>query len=143
LNDDKANAQGKIAFIGFNNDGQIIFDFYNTSSTPPSIIIGNTISTATLKKPINPSTTYIQLITVQPPAIPATATGRIGIEIYRNGSKYYEKYMTVSKTLYAGTYLLVNGGSETNPWTITKNGTPILSANTPVSTSVFENRPAI
>ena len=142
MKDDKPNAEGKTAFIGFNDDGQVVFDFYNTI-TAPSIIIGNTISAKTIRTAVNPSTTYIQLVKIPPPYTPPTATGRIGIEIYRNGVKYYEKYITLSKTVYPGTYLLVNGGSATNPWTITKNGISILSANTTVGGSVFENRLAI
>ena len=133
MDDDK-----QTAFIGFNKDGQVIFDFYKTTALP-TVVIGNNISAATLKKAIDPTTTYMQLIRVPP----TTTTGRIGIEVYRNDYKYYEKYINVPKSAYAGTYLLVNGGSATNAWTITKNGTPVLNANTPLGTTVFENRPAI
>jgi hypothetical protein len=83
----------------------------------------------------------MQLIKVAPPS--SFASGRVGIEVYRNGLKYYEKYIYIPRASYGGTFLLVNGGSSTNPWMITKDGTPVLNANTPISASVIENRPAI
>jgi hypothetical protein len=140
LNDDKPNAEGKLAFIGFNNDGKIIFDFYNTLAQP-TIIIGNNIQSNTLKTPINPTTTYMQLIKVAPPN--TYSSGKVGIEVYRNGLKYYEKYILIPRALYGGTYLLINGGSSTNPWTITRDGTPVLNANTPLSPNVIQNTPGI
>jgi len=83
----------------------------------------------------------MQLIKVAPPN--PYASGRVGIEVYRNGLKYYEKYIFIPKALYTGTYLLMNGGSATNPWMITREGTSVLNANTPLSTTVIENRPGI
>jgi len=83
----------------------------------------------------------MQLIQVPPPN--PYASGRVGIEVYRNGLKYYEKYIFIPRASYGGTFLLVNGGSATNPWMITREGTSVLNANTPISASVIENRPAI
>ena len=132
MDDNKPNTEGETAFIGFNRDGQVIFDFYQTAKAPV-IKLGNNIPAATLKTDVDPSKTYIELV---------STPNKVGIAAYRNREKSYEKYKILTSPDTTN-YRLINGGSETNFWVIKKDNVDILSANDPLSATVIENRFAI
>jgi len=86
----------------------------------------------TINTPIVPSTTYIQVV-VQNPS--GTTLGKVGIEVYRNGTKYYEKYKLVNITYKIDNVTMVN--DSTRGWAIKIISTSdvLISEITPTTTS--------
>ena len=130
----------KTPFLGFNTNGQFIYNDGTTST----VIVGNAITPATLQTPIDPSKTYIEL--VNSPPVGTTGSGKVGIAIYRNGLMYYEKYKLIPRVAYSATseFILITRITANDNWVIKKDNVDFLTANDQlVASYVIENRIAI
>jgi len=118
---------GKAPFISFNSKGQIIF---TSASSVETVVLGSAISDVPVSLP---TYTYITIVK-EPPVNFGGWNGRITFKVTRNGITYYKKKIIfkIPTSTYTQTYLLISGDSVDNPWILTKDGVPLLSANTPV-----------
>jgi hypothetical protein len=130
--------------IGFNNKGQVVYTEFNPvlggAVTSSTIVLGTNISAATLNTPVTRGTTYIQLIEQELPSEIGVIYYKVGIEVYRNGRKYYEKYMKIAASTWVlKTPYRVESNITSKSWEVsTKAGVTVFNPSTPISTSVFE-----
>jgi hypothetical protein len=137
-------------FLSFNSSGAVVKKIYGSTSTAVTIISGPTTPPST----INPTTTYILALRQVPQYNQAgllTTPGKLGIQVYINGTLKYEKYVRTKRsgdTSPANSSKIVDvatGGiyNDANyAWsyrTGNKDSTVLISNLTPVAGSVIEN----